>query len=64
MSSSNHKPNTSNQPAISSFVGLKTPSHNTLVMINKESAPLKDTCLSTKGSNEECNPVKGNVSKK
>ena len=64
MSSSNHKPNTSNQPAISSFVDQKTPTHTPLVLINKESAQLKDTCLSTKRSNEECSLVKGNVSKK
>ena len=42
----------------------KTPTHNPPVSINKECGPLKDICLSTKRTNEEHSPVKGNVSQK
>ena len=64
MSNLNPKSNTLNQPVISSFVGQKTSTHISLVLINKENAQQKDTCSSVKRSNEEHSPVEGNVTKK
>ena len=56
--------NTSNKPDISSFIGLKTVTHMSPVLTNKDNTQEKDTSSSVKRSNEDNSLVEGNVSKK